>query len=344
MPQTHHLEIKGILNLDQFWPRGSSDADTTKLLLTVDASSMRVRLAGEADFLNTQAFVDAGTYDGLDRASGKPKIKSVIKDSKITVRLQRIDAPELHYRPDARGSEGLLAGTGLIKEYRQHQAETAVVKLAEFLRSFGSNAVPCSFVTELKSSEGPGAAIDKYGRFVGDILLPDGTNLNLWLLKAGLAVVALYDSMLPHEIDESVDAWQAGLGARDGIAKYYNENFSRFNPKLLYRGKNAPLADEGRSRFMHPKFFRRQTTWWAFTQVNAFEGDFADWLTSKDEQCWYLPEFRAQGRRAPKYALYDRAADGNGISWEPQDFIFAESASSLQRLNGDGTLEKIKDW
>lgn len=343
MAQTHRLNIRGTIDVSQFWPDGKSDADTTKVIVSVQPGDIRVRKAGQSQFKPTQAYKDAVIVQGTKK-DGDRDVKPVIKNGQITVRLQRIDAPELHYRPDPRGSGGKLKGTGLVTDYRQHQAETATRRVGQFLKTFGSTKVDCTFTSELNPKEGPSAAIDRYGRFVGDIILPDGINLNLWLLEQGLSVIALYDSMLPHEIDESIAAWQAGQKLADGITRLYSARFLKFDPSLKLRSGTASGPIEGKQRFMHPKFYRRQTTWWAFNQADIFEGDFLDWLESKDEQCWYLPEFRDKGARATKYPLYDRQFDGDGISWGPEDFIFAESASSIQRERSDGTLEKITTW
>jgi endonuclease YncB( thermonuclease family) len=344
MAQTHLLEIAGTLDLDQFWPAGKSDADTTKLRLKLASNGVRVRLAGQTQFQATAAYEGAGIPGKKDAETGIARLELVIKNNTLTVRLQRIDAPELHYRPDAKGSNGKLKGTGLIKDYRQNQAETAVVKLAKFLSSFGNNPLPCTFTSELKATDGPGAVIDKYGRFVGDIILPDGTNLNVWLLQQGLAVIALYDSMLPAEIDESIAAWQAGRKKQGNVARHYTDKFGKFEPALVFRAVGSKVATEGVRKFLHPKFYRRQTTWWAFTQVQAFKGDLGDWLTQKAEVCRYLPEFRQLGKKAQKYPLYEREFDGDGIGWDPEDFIFAESPSSIQRLTTGGKLAKVTDW
>ncbi len=344
MAKTNLLEIAGTIDLSQFWPSGHSDADTTKLLLSVKPGGVRVKLTGQTQFQATSAYEGAGMAGQKDPATGQAMLDPVIKNNTITIRLQRIDAPELHYRPDAKGSDGKLKGTGLIKDYRQHQAETAVVKMAKFMKTLGGNPLPCKFVSQLKASEGPGAAMDKYGRFVGDVILPDGTNLNLWLLQQGLAVIALYDSMLPEEIDESLTAWQAGRAAREGIARYYNDQFTKFDPTLVVRALGSKVEDEKASKFLHPKFYRRQTTWWAFTQVKIFKGDFGDWLTEKGEQCWYLPEFRKLGSKAKKYPIYEREFDGDGIGWEPEEFIFPESPSSMKRVTAGNAFVKVSDW
>lgn len=344
MAATNRLEITGTLDLQQFWPSGSSDADTTKLLLAVDAGGVRIRLAGHARFQPTSVYRDAVYVTGKNKDTGQVETKRLINKGVIKIRLQRIDAPELHYRPDTRGSAGALKGTGLVKEYRQHQAETAVVKLVAYLKSFGGNTLACTLTSELKATDGPGAAIDKYGRFVGDVMLPDGTNLNVWLLENGLAVIALYDSMLPHEIDESIAAWQAGRKARKGIARHYTAQFKAFDPALIARPKDSNVQNEAARQFLHPKFYRRQASWWAFNKAGIFKGDFSDWLTSKAETCWYLPEFQELDKKAQKYPLYEREFDGNGIGWEPEDFIFAESPSSIQKPGAAGELVKIKQW
>ena len=344
MSTRNRLEMTGTLDLQQFWPDGSSDADTTKLLLSVKPGSTRIQLAGKKQFQATNAYDKAVYVTGKDKKTGLLQTKPLVNKNIIKIRLQRIDAPELHYRPDTRGSDGTLKKTGLVKEYRQNQAETAVVKLAKYLKSFGSNTLDCTFTSELKKDDGPGAAVDKYGRFVGDVILKDGTNLNLWLLEQGLAVIALYDSMLPQEIDESVAAWQTGRKARGSIAKHYSSTFGVFDPALVVRPKGSPVQSEGTRKFIHPKFYRRLTTWWAFEQAQIFKGDFSDWLTDKAESCWYLPEFREMNKKAQKYLLYDRDFDGDGVGWEPEDFIFAESPSSIQNVNPAGELVNITRW
>ena len=84
--------------------------------------------------------------------------------------------PELHLQPQSmkgtkyKGQDlGSLKGTGLVKKYRQNQGETATVRLAQYLGTLGASPVSCQFVTELVDEEGPGDAIDKYGRFVGNV-------------------------------------------------------------------------------------------------------------------------------------------------------------------------------
>ena len=94
MARTTRLEIAGRIKFDQFWPDGKSDADTTKLLLTVNGNSMRVKLAGQTSFVRTLAYQDAGILGAVDEDTGQRKITPLMKSNAITIRLQRIDAPE----------------------------------------------------------------------------------------------------------------------------------------------------------------------------------------------------------------------------------------------------------
>ena len=36
------LEVSGTIDLSQFWPQGSSDADTTKVLVTIGDNAFRL--------------------------------------------------------------------------------------------------------------------------------------------------------------------------------------------------------------------------------------------------------------------------------------------------------------
>ncbi|MBH0207001.1 MAG: hypothetical protein A4C66_11110 [Nitrospira sp. HN-bin3] len=87
------LMIDGTVDLSQFWPIGESDADTTKIVLTV--------LPGAVQYQPPDGIPRPTTK--FDEACVKSfgKLKPVIKDGKITLRLQGLDAPELHYQPQS---------------------------------------------------------------------------------------------------------------------------------------------------------------------------------------------------------------------------------------------------
>ena len=85
------LQLRGSIALDQFWPTGRSDADTTKILLTVSPNAIEFRKNSSSPFHSTHVF-DNAVVKG--RTSKPP-----IKNGQVTIRLQGIDATELHYQP-----------------------------------------------------------------------------------------------------------------------------------------------------------------------------------------------------------------------------------------------------
>jgi endonuclease YncB( thermonuclease family) len=69
---------------------GSSDADTSKVKVSVDADSFAFAANGKT-FRKTTVFKNASVI-------GASKKLVIDKNNKVTVRLQGIDAPELHYK------------------------------------------------------------------------------------------------------------------------------------------------------------------------------------------------------------------------------------------------------
>ena len=97
------LELRATLNAAQFWPSGTADADTIKVAL------QGKRAGFVYDGRPTRAFTQA-------RIANKPVISA---RQQVTVRLQGIDAPELHYRPTF-----------------QHRAADEQTRIGEWNRSF----------------------------------------------------------------------------------------------------------------------------------------------------------------------------------------------------------------
>jgi endonuclease YncB( thermonuclease family) len=351
MKKITNLRIEGHVEVDQFWPSGDSDADTTKILITVGAGSFHVKLPGAAAYVATNAFEKAYMRGDKQPDGTFKQDKLINSKNQITVRLQRVDAPELHISPGPIMGKS-LSGTGLFKKYRQHQSETGTSALRKFLSGMaGSDGkVPCVFDTNLDASKGPGEAVDKYGRFVGDILVGSGAqqvNLNLWLLEQGWCIVALYESMLAQEIGETLKAWRKGKGK--GSRKMYRTKFEPFE-NLEYRKPGSPVESEGTAKFIHPKYFRRYVTWFAHSSAGNIDGDFADFMDSKAEVVYALDEFVAAlgvGDDSPgsRYALYDREFDGDRVGWEPEQFIFLEAPSTVfvQKNGAEAKLTKA-DW
>src|SRR5919108_3270293 len=84
------LKIIGQIELNQFWPEGLSDADTSSILVSVNKDSFFYRKDNQSSYRRTKIFYNASVI-------GKSKAK-LVKNNKIKVRFQGIDAPELHYK------------------------------------------------------------------------------------------------------------------------------------------------------------------------------------------------------------------------------------------------------
>jgi endonuclease YncB( thermonuclease family) len=348
------LTIDGTLDVSQFWPAGESDADTTKLVVDVTLATHPVHYQA---FPNAPAQPTA-VYDAAHvKPFGAPQ--PVIKDGKLTVRLQGIDAPELHVQPGslsktkwkgkALGSlKGLKRpnGTSLVTKYRQPQAETGTVRLATFLAQRANGApLPVRFVSELDHEQGPGAAIDKYGRFVGNILVEPGTptevDINLWILEQGLALVALYNSMQRPEIDACVTAYARGANAQGGIARFVTKTITTFDPDLLYRKKGSVIQNEAQARFIHPKLYRRQCTWWAYKAAKKFTSGFDTFLgLSKDDTFFETAEFLNSGPLSAIQIPLKEMVTGGKVVWSADEVVFKEGSSTLYGADGG----KLDNW
>src|SRR5215203_489303 len=296
------LMIDGTLDLSQFWPQGGSDADTTKIVIDISGipSPIHYQQFPNGPIVATRVYDSA-----LVRPFGANQ--PVIKNGKLTVRLQGLDAPELHVQPGSLArmkwlgkALGSLAGTGQIKKYRQAQAETAVVRLAAFLSSIGPSPLPCRFISNVDHEQGPADALDKYGRFVGNVFVRPGStrpiDVNLWILKQGLALVALYNSMTRGEIAACIRAGSIGGNAAGGIGRFVTKTVGTFNDKRLYRKKGSILEHERSERFIHPKLYRRQCTWWAYKKAKRFTSGFDTFLgLSKDDVFFETADFLNSG-------------------------------------------------
>jgi endonuclease YncB( thermonuclease family) len=127
------LIVEGTLSTDQFWPDGLSDADTTKV--AVNATGFHFQTSPTSPLRLTSIFETA-----VVRGEGT---KPVIHNGSVTIRLQGIDAPELHYRPSPlskseKSSPSAAKFKELNKEYRQLLGESAAIALHDLLKGHGT--------------------------------------------------------------------------------------------------------------------------------------------------------------------------------------------------------------
>ena len=227
------LQINGQLDLKKFWPTGKSDADTTKLILNVDKSSFKFQKKSTSPFKIIHdfegAYLSKGFKDGIEKK--QPVINILKASSNVTIRLQGIDAPELHYKIYFNDYLGNLPKNhpfvqdriipAAIKtqldinnkpEYRQLFGETATIELVKFLKQANGTGTLINCTVE-STVERPRDVIDKYGRIVGDIFVSvngEKINVNFWQLENGWAFPSVYNSMTDGEINSVLAAAKKG--------------------------------------------------------------------------------------------------------------------------------------
>ncbi len=328
------LRVKGTIDLNQFWPSGSADADTTKILVDVGPGAFQFRPAPGAAFRNTNAFANA-TVIGFGRKS------PIDNKGRITIRLQGIDAPELHYRPTShlKDSQGRTKRQKerfleVNEEYRQYLAETATVRLRNSLQPAADNQDRISCVVETMVDQ-PNEVFDIYGRFVGDIIIRINNqqrNVNTWLVRQGLAYPAFYNSMSCDEIETLTvaanQAWAEDLLVWVNLADYVGRldwglRYRRPSENPVYNAAN----DVG--RVVLPKLFRRLTTWEANKYAGMVPSGFWSYLESRNDTCYLTQEFLAEPTAAALYGLHDFVDQDGFIRIWPEDLIFREAPSRL---------------
>lgn len=343
------LRIRGTIDIKQFWPNGSSDADTTKIKLVIGEDSFEYKGDNEINFSTTKAFNDA-----ISKGQGsKPVINTRKLDDiqTITVRLQGVDAPELHYRAaplkksnDVSEKERSKFNT-INQERRQYFAESSTFALARHLEQYMNDdgLIDAVFQTNV---EKPFEAVDTYGRFIGNINIGQQHDVNVWLVENGWGIPAFYTSMRIEEIQIFLTAWTKGKKKAGRTGKVISKDANDFNWELVYR-KADPEIDfklgEDKGKVLMPKIFRRQCAWMVSKKagVIARSTSFQSYLKKTPDQLILLNELITMGAHsAPVYSLHDFLTVDNRVTKNPIDLVFKEKPGTL--VNSRGT--KITKW
>jgi endonuclease YncB( thermonuclease family) len=334
------LRVKGIINVDQFWPDGQSDADTTKVLVEVDQNAFSFKENQTSPFKTTNAFKDATVI-------GRVRKKVIDKKNRITVRLQGIDAPELHYSaaPLKKSESAQLSEEKrkhlkeLNKKYRQHLGETATINLRALLKQNNNDKIPCSVTTFVDK---PNEVFDTYGRLVGDIIVdvPAGSiNIGRWLVQEGWAFPTFYNSMSHKEIQLLTNDTKKGR-TKKRIWKHLRKKLGNFDFTLVYEKKPSSVIDNDSGPLIMPKLFRRQCTWAVRSKATVITMDFVNFIKSGKDQFFLRTEFLEQGESASELHKFEDFIKNNTFGKDPEDLIFREDPSKLVDPSG----QIISDW
>jgi endonuclease YncB( thermonuclease family) len=329
------LQMQGSIALDQFWPNGRSDADTTKILLTVSPGAIEFRKNSATPFQATHVF-DHAVVTGRTR-------KPAIKNGQVTVRLQGIDATELHYQPSALSrseQKGLSqaklnAYHSVVHFYRQFLGATATKALGDFLATAGHPNLACRVFTQVDT---PDEVFDTYGRLVGDIEVTIGgklVNVNQWLVDQGWAFPTFYSSMTNDEINTLLGLAKASRSKKLGAWKFLSKSIGPFNFNLLEPKKHdlSVLASD-KGPVILPKLYRRYTSWSARNKAKVTSQTFQKFLAAgsngKPDACFVTADFLANGVHSATHRRLDEfVVAGKTIKFEPDGLVFSEAPSAL---------------
>jgi endonuclease YncB( thermonuclease family) len=341
------LRIHGFIDLSQFWPLGSSDADTTKIQLLVDKNSFEYKETGTRRFLPTDAFNDA-----ISKGQGsKPVIKTNKEGiSSITIRLQGVDAPELHYKAAPLRTSNAITKPVRDKfnainkeERRQLFAQSSTMALAKHLEGYQGRdgLVKCYFVTE---TDYPYEVIDTYGRFVGNICLKGNQDINLWLIENGWGFPTFYTSMSQDEIQKFLDAWEKGKKINNRPSTNISNDASYLDWECVYEKPNSNIQfgiGEDAGPVVMPKIFRRQVAWAVQKKAGVITKStkFKAYLKKSVDQLVLLEDFLENGLESARVcSLHEFITEDNEIEVDPEELVFQEKPGTLVDSNGNKIL------
>jgi len=326
------LKVSGLIDLAQFWPDGESDADTTKIKLKVGPNAFKFAADGET-FKTTRVFEGA-------KSTGQGRKPLIDAKGRITVRLQGIDAPELHYRAsalpgdraDVTDAKREAFNAANRAEKRQYWAETATVALCEKLSNFAKGGVvKCEFWSHV---DYPHEIADVYGRFVGNIGVGAGFDLdiNTWLAEEGWVYPAFYSSMSNDEIEALCEAAERGR-KKKRLWAHLQSKVNKFDARLVYRPHGEVDADADVGPVLFPKLFRRQVAHAMEKKAGLKPGTFKAYLKKKLDECFETDDFMENGvHSAVTMALHDFIT-GQDFAAAPDEVVFKEKPASVVDAN-----------
>jgi endonuclease YncB( thermonuclease family) len=327
------LRIRGKLDVGQFWPTGTSDADTVNLVVDVNRRSFQFAEDGR-NFRTTTVFFGAV-------AVGRGRKQVVSDKNKITIRLQGVDAPELHYKAaPLTGDVSKMkrkAFNEANKERLQHWGETAAAGLGKKVATFGEDKIDCEFVSAV---EKPFDVTDVYGRFIGNVRLGRrfDFDVNTWLVEQGFAYPSFYDSMSRDEIETLLKARNKGKTKR--VFRDYARDTNVFFANLLYRRPKKSVVIKLRDdtgKLLMPKVYRRQVTFRMQKKAGLISGSLAKFLAAQKQpdQFHRLDDFmKPTGGKNAHVHNFSELFEGKTFNAQPHELVIREAGATLLDSRG----------
>jgi endonuclease YncB( thermonuclease family) len=333
------LRIKGTLDIQQFWPTGKSPN------ILSDADTVHVQLDPKSAFVFegnvTRAFDFAWVTTRKNKDGSRSPTYVIVSqqtaNAHIKIRLQGIDAPELHYRVDQKKTE-----------VRQNWGKRATFELRKFLKSRAAGTKIDCFVETLVKS--PNDVFDMYGRFVGDIIVgtDQDANINRWLVKNGWAFPTHYNSMQLGEIDAINKRWAKVKGGflKSIVNRASDDMYGLAAGKA---GDSPADAKKDKGKVVLPKLFRRLVAYKENPKGAATLEAFLSLPSKKHDLVIALAEFKklTPAQRAhptkkagvPLIKLQTLVTSGNRLDRKPESLVFVEQPAVLKNSTG-----KVTSW
>lgn len=314
MRTTGRLEARGTLETSAIWPAGSADADTLRVRLLAPPAGFRFRPAGGVRFETVPGLATAWVL-------GRVRRPLLDREGRLSVRIEGVDAPELHYRP---------VGAHSGHAFRQPFAESAARALRAWLASSGSRSLPCRVVADV---DDPARAFDTYGRCVGEVWVETETGehpVAPWLLRHGWAVPAFYATTPRDKIDAFVALAEAARRARLGLWAHGTHTWARLSWGLRYRSGTADDGAEDGGAVLLPKLFRRLVTWAVTRRAGATVRSFREDLARGASGYWSRAGLTA-GRAAPLLPLSTLLGERGYVAADPEDLVFPADLAQVTR-------------
>lgn len=345
------VEIRGKVDIFQYWPNGASDVDTLQFvpdMPTAEYVSDGKRVPVAAFFQN------GGNFQEDENKPGQERFRSIIRSSGgkfLSVRLQGIDAPETHYASNFR--EGMFTGdygqwlakqVTRKKSHRQPYGKLCTDLFASGLRtSLGIgpfNPDSPEFLVEARLTilaDSINGAVDVYGRVIGYVtLIGNGQEivLNDHALANGFAFCSFYGSMAIDEMQRLTGLYM-GHGTGEARKSQLRDNLSDqlldFEPELWTTAsmrendRDDNRSGSFRSRCFDPKIFRRCVDWVGRREALGESIGLLDYIRSNDEEVVFLSDFvAADGNwaRSRKFAMGSLIARDGGFLYDPGEVVF----------------------
>ena len=331
------LTVDGTIDTQQFWPNGRSDADTVKVAVKADSFTFTPD-PKTTPARQTNVFAGAQV---MSRGQPTP----AIKNGTITIRLQGVDATELHYQADlsTKSHNGPIKDNGT--RFRQFFGETAAIALHGLFARVGKGVIPCKVVTMV---DHPNDVFDMFGRFIGNIHVQIGgktVDANLWLAENGWVFPTFYNSMSPTEISDVLTRTTAARKKKLGIWPHAIQHVGQFNMGLTERPvgtKPTPKADIG--SVLMPKIFRRLVKFSVSQENQIFSKDFRSYLGTQsdpvvDRTAFLKNPNKAPSKSSPDANLESRFSPQEVLLKDPGDMVFFEKPSTLVDKAGTRILK-----